>query len=853
MACDQPLCRSPKLSQPSGCYKLKPERTTPNDNLSMEPLTDRELQILRLMAEGQTNREIARELVLSPETVKWYNKQSYSKLGVGSRTQAVAKARERGLLDRDRDSLAKIPKPTRRSLPSEISSFVGREREISESKQLLRKARLVTLTGPGGTGKTRLALQIARAVVEDYADGAAFVSLAAVTDPALVAEKIAQELGVAGSPNLSTQASLERHLRDKQSLLVVDNFEHVLEAAPLVTELLAAAPRLSVLTTSREVLHLSGEHEYLVPPLTVPVLVLDSSVSELSAYESVALFVQRAGAASTDFHLTRENAGAVAGICLLLDGLPLAIELAAARLKLFSPQQLLTRLERRLDLLTGGSRDLPARQRTLRSAIEWSYDLLNGGERQLFARMTVFRGGCSFEAVEAICGPELTINLLDGVQSLLNKSLLYQDEDHSRVPRFLMLETIREYAGERLSDSGEEEKMRNRHLAFFLNLAQEAEPKLDSPDQTLWANRLELEHDNLRAALAWSQTAGSTAGSGLRLAGSLAYFWQWRGYLGEGRAHLSAALSGTKAEERTKARAKALYEAGRLAYVQGDFPASGKLLEESISIYRELGPLSRLSLAHALIMMGDTKTGVGQYTEAVSVIEEGLAFMRELDERNGIARAKWKLGWSLGRQGDHRRASQCFTESLAFYRQVGDKGGMAMVLAGQGETALRQGDCEEAAELLEEGLALRREVSDTWGVAASLGALAWVALSQGDLTKATTLLTESLQRRRDLGDIGGTAWCLEKLAEIALTIGLRQSGQRRDEELERAARLFGAAQALRAPVKSVIDLVDQPEYERQVAVVRAQLGEAMFSEAWAEGQALTPDQTAAYASRAEPG
>ena len=561
----------------------------------------------------------------------------------------------------------------------------------------------------------------------------------------------------------------------------------------------------------------------------------------------MALFVQRANAASAGFSLTEKNAAAVAAICLRLDGLPLAIELAAARVKLFTPRQLLERLANRLDLLTGGSRDLLARQRTLRSTLEWSYKLLDGDEQRLFARLGVFSGGYPLDAVEHICSHGLTINVLDVLQSLLNKSLLYQAEHTSREPRFLMLETIREYAREQLTESGEERQLRRHHLTFFLKLAEEAEPHLSDSDQITWANRLEREHDNLRAALKWSWTTEGMTELGLRLAGSLAYFWQWRGYFEEGRDNLSAALSSTEASKRTEARAKALYGAGVLAYVQSDFPASGALLEESLSIYVELGPASRLSLAHGLIMLGDTETGMGNYTTAASVIEEGLAIMRELEENSGIARALWKLGWFSLSQGDYEQASQCFAESLPFYREIGDKDGQAMVLAGLAEVMLRQGEYGGANVLMEESLALRHETSDTWGIAASFGNLAWVALRQGNLTKATALLAESLQLRRELGDIGGVAWCLEKMAEIALTTGETQSDPLRDEDFRRAARLFGAAEALRAPVNSVIDLVDRPEYERQVAIVRAQLDEAAFTTAWGEGQALTLEQAVTYA------
>jgi tetratricopeptide (TPR) repeat protein len=511
---------------------------------------------------------------------------------------------------------------------------------------------------------------------------------------------------------------------------------------------------------------------------------------------------------------------------------------------MLTPEEIAAEIKSNLDFLSSNLHDMPDRQQSIRSVFESSWNRLVEIERDVFQQLSVFRGGFTRPAAESVTGATLQI-----LMALVNKSLVKPDY----TGRYHIHELLRQYGSEKLREADELERTRDRHLEFFLKVAEESEPKLAGSDQITWANRLELEHDNLRAALKWSRTKEGTAELGLRMTGSLGYFWQWRGYFCEGREYLSAALSSTEASERTEARAKALYEAGRLAYVQSDFPAAGALLEESLSIYRELGPASRLSLAHALLMLGDTETGVGNYTAAVSVIEEGLGIMRELNESGGSSRAIWKLGWCMLCQGDYEQASQCFAESLPFYRQIGDRDGQSMVLAGLGEVALRQGDYGGATELLEESLVLRREVGDRWGIAASFGTLAWVALRQGDLKRATTLLAESLQLRRELGDRGGTAWCLEKLAEISLTTGQQESAPRGDEDFRRAARLFGAAEALRAPVNSAIDLVDQPEYERQLVVLRAQLDEATFTTVWAEGQAMTLQQAIEYALAVEPG
>jgi predicted ATPase len=640
---------------------------------------------------------------------------------------------------------------------------------------------------------------------------------------------------------------LKRHLRDKQLLLVLDNFEHVVKAAPLVTELLASAPSLRILTTSREALRLSGEHEYLVPPLAVPVLAFTGSPSELATYESVTLFVQRAVAASPNFYLTEENGPVVAKICLQLDGLPLAVELAAARIKLFSPQQLLERLENRLGLLTGGPRDLPARQRTLRNTIEWSYNLLDQDDQQFFARLAVFNNGCSIDAVNTICGPGLNADVLDGLQSLLNKSLLYQSEGYNDEPRFIMLETIREYALEQLGESGEENQIRKRHLMFFLKLAEEAELHLDGSEQKNWLIRLDIEHDNLRTALDWGQSAEGTGELTLRLASALGSFWDWRGYYSEGREYFSAALSRPAAIKSSSVKAKALLEAANLAFEQGDYPAARDLLKTSVTVHHELGPINRLDYAHTLRMLGVAENAMGDHITATFLIEASLVTFRELNDLNGTARALWQLGWCAVRPGDYEQANRYFSEALPLYREIRDKDGLAYVLAGLGEVALRLGNYERAKELLDESLVLRYEYGADWGIAATIGSLGWLALRQGDLEAAEKLLKESLTIRLEMGDRSGTAWCLEKMAEIALTRARMEQYPYVEINIRRAAQLFGAAAALREPLESTIDLADQPEYERQLGEVQSHLDEATFAVAWDAGQAMTFEQAVAYA------
>src|SRR5215213_10113162 len=458
------------------------------------------------------------------------------------------------------------------NLPLQPTPLVGRVREVEEVAERLRsdQVRLLTLTGPGGTGKTRLALQAGADLLDEFDDGVFFVALAAITDRALVAPTVVRAIGLTERRNQPPEELLKGFLRDRQTLLLLDNFEQVLESAPLLAELLSSAPNLKILITSRTPLRLYGEHEFPVPPLSLPDPSSLATLESLTQYGAVRLFVERAKAVKPDFSLTQANAPAVAEICARLDGLPLAIELAAARIKLLPPQAMLSRLGNRLKLLTGGARNLPQRQRTLRGAIEWSYELLDEGEKVLFGRLSVFSGGNTLEAVEAVCDAEgdFPMDVFEGVSSLLDNSLLQQKEGFDGEPRFAMLETIREYASERLEDSSDAEAARHAHAEYFLALAEEAEPMLWGAEDAAWLDRLEHEHDNMRAALSWS-IEHEEAELALRLGGALRWYWYMEGYYGEGRRWLEAALGkdwGVAAE----ARARALEGVGWLANVQGD-------------------------------------------------------------------------------------------------------------------------------------------------------------------------------------------------------------------------------------------------------------------------------------------
>ncbi len=722
------------------------------------------------------------------------------------------------------------------NLPVQLTSFIGREKELGDLHTLVRTQRLVTLTGPGGSGKTRLALQIAAEAVEQFRDGVFFVEFAPITEPGLIASTIAQTIGVAESARRPILDGLKEYLHTRHQLLFLDNFEQVISAAPLLVELLTACSQLHLLVTSREALRVRGEYEYPVSPLALPDPAERQSLEAFSQYAAVKLFIQRAQAIKPDFHLTAETAPVVAEICHRLDGLPLAIELAAARIKLLSPRTMLARLEHRLEFLTGGARDLPARHQTLHNAIAWSYDLLNESEQTLFRRLSVFVSGCTLDAVEAVASDTPASGpVLDQLSSLLDKSLLREAEGANGEPRFVTLELLREFGVERLEASGESETIRHRHAVFFLALAEQAETKLGSAEQVQWMNRLAQEHDNLRAALEWSKTADGAGELCLRLAGTLGLFWEARGYFSEGRERLAAILSTGPAQARTAARARLLARAAELAYRQSDYPATISLAGASLEICREIG--DRQGSAAALIKLGNAAMEAGDYTSAPKFLEEALTIWRDLKDKHGIARALISFGWVALRSGEYQLADMRLEEALTLSRELGDTRSMGFELSGLGEVALRQGDYARATRLVEESLELRRQIGHKWGMGVSLGTLGWVAVREQDWNRAVTQLGESLEVRRQIGDKSGIAWCLERLAEVCMARG----------QGEKAACMFGAAAALRASIGSVMDPVDQTDYQHVLAALRDELGEAPFMAAWAEGSTLTLDQAVADA------
>lgn len=759
---------------------------------------------------------------------------------------------------------SRSPAPKQREpnrLPLSVSSFIGREQELAAVRHLLDAARLVTLTGPPGTGKTRLAVQLAAAFNASssdhddgrFADGVSFVPLASIADPELVPSAIAQTLEMRGVSDRSPIASLEDLLSHRHALLILDNFEHVLAAVPVVSQLLASCPHLTVLATSRAALRLSGEHEFAVPPLQVPEDRGPVRWEEIADCEAVRLYVERAAAMQSGFHLTDQNAPAVAELCRRLDGLPLAIELAAARSRLFPAYALLARLSplgqtgrpgdqtprgSTLALLNGGARDLPSRQQTLRNAIAWSYRLLTRDEQRLFARLSVFAGGWTLEAAEAVCAGGVGENLevVDGMASLVDKSLVQRGDEmrDAEAPRFSLLETIREYAREQFEELGEGAgPVPRRHAAYFLAFAREADAHYWGPEQSPWQKRLHQELANLRAALAWAKDNGEDA-IALQLAGSLRMFWFDSGLRSEGRAWLESVLQRAPASGRTADRAAALIAAGDCNWLLGDFAAARAQFEESLRIWHELG--DRRGRAWALHELAVIATEQGDETEARLLTEEALSLARAVGERPLVALALHGLSLAAVRHNDKEAAYTLIEESRQVWRELGDREHLALTSNTLGDLARASGQYEEATRLYQESLDLIGQEGPQGWRALYLHNLGHAKGHLGDERQARALFAEALSRYRDIGDRRGVLECVAGLASLIA-----------DRDPERTARLLGAATAVADAMGTRLSQLNRTDYDNSLATARRRLGDEAFEAAWRQGRSLSQELAITYA------
>jgi predicted ATPase/class 3 adenylate cyclase len=694
---------------------------------------------------------------------------------------------------------------TPNNLPTSLTTFLGREREIGEVSELLGHARLLTLTGPGGTGKTRLSLAVAARALDTFVDGVYFVELSTITDPDLVLPTVAMALNL---PDLGRRTPLERladHIGDQRVLVVLDNFEQVVDAAASVNELLTACPRLAIVVSSRVVLRVSGEQEYLVPPLGLPDPQRLPPFAQLSQYESVALFIERARAVKPGFEVTNDNAPAVAEICVRLDGLPLAIELAAARVRILTPQAMLSRLADRLGLLSGGSRDLPARQQTLRGAIAWSYDMLDERERSLFSDLSVFVGGASLESIERVCAAEMAGDGVEVLASLVEKSLVRQGEGVGGQPRFTMLETIREFASEQAAEHGRLDELRTTHAAAFLELAETAGPLVMSAEKRHWLDRLEEDHDNLRAAMSWALQQGD-APTALRIGARLWRFWQMRGYLAEGVERLQAALALPSGHDHPELRADALDAAAGIAYWMADAVRSRDWYREEIETRRSLG--DRGGLAGALYGLSFTWSvldlEVEEFAEASKVaIDEALAIYTELGDEGGVGRCEWALANRAYGLGELAAATEHSTHAREVFERIGDS-----FMVGWATFTLALG-----------ALAQDRESGST----------------RPDLrADAERWLYEVLEIFAEAQDVSGYTLVLDTLTLVAYHAG----------DLERAARLNGAVRSLERATGTGLNwwnrsLLDFPPEDA--------FGAPELAAIVAEGETMTPEEAVAYA------
>jgi len=726
------------------------------------------------------------------------------------------------LSDRRDVPTAKIAKACR-DLPIPRTSLIGREQQIVQAAALLLRpgVRLLTFTGPGGAGKTRLAVAVASAIAEQFTAGVQFVSLASIRHPDLVATALADALKIQQVANRTIPQLIGDQLQNSGPfLLLLDNFEQVLPAATVVAETLEACPSLKILVTSRSFLRIYGEQEFPVTPL--------------AQHSAIELFAQRAAAVWPDFAITSHNAGAVQEICSRLDGLPLAIELAAARTKILSPNAIMDRLYSRLQLLTGGALDLPERQQTLRKTIDWSHGLLNEEEQKLFRRFSAFVGGCTLAAAEAVCNTQqdLGIDLFEGLSSLVDKNLVQRMDRAQSEPRFAMLETIREYAFERLIDSDEQSATRRAHAAYCLVLAEEGNPELIAADRAGWLAHCDVEIDNFRFALDWLFET-QDLDWGLRLCVALFRFWDMREHLTEGRVRLETILR-MAGGERSRERARVSHFLGALATAQGDYPAAESFLRQSLSLYEELADQS--GIAASLNALAVSARDRGDYSAAQSNFERSLACWRLLSDRSAIARCLHNLANVVKARGDYPRAQWALQEATDIFAELGDRNGAAWSINQQGDIARAQGDMVAARELYQRALLAFREAGDQWGSARSLTDLGSIDCERGDHLAAHAAYREALEVFAGLGHRRGAARALEGSACLALAQG----------QAMRALKLAAAATRLRQMISAPLPPAEQLRLDQTLLPAWETLGEPEGKSVWAEGFAMSLEKAIQY-------
>jgi len=753
-----------------------------------ESFSPRELEVLKLVSNGLSNREIAEELYLSIETVKWYNKQMFMKLGVKNRTQAANKAAELNLLSPEQDTPSQEKITLSGNLPAQLTSYVGREKEIGEIKDLLKKNRLVVLTGAGGSGKTRLALKVGEKLLDEYSDGIWLVELANIREPSLVLQAIASALNITERTEKPLEKVLKRYLNQRHLLLVIDNLEHLLECAPMIGDLLAAAPRLSVLGTSRERLNIYGEQEYPVAPLNLPGSLSDETSADLLNYESIALFIKRAQAVHPTLSLGDADLADLARICVRLDGLPLAIELCAPMVKVFPLQVITERIESSLDAIPSGPRDLPARQRTLRSTIQWSFDLLEENEKRLFIRMAVFNGSGTLQAVEAICGDGISGNIGNILSALVNKNLVLARERQDGNIHFSLLETIRQYGHEKLLASGDADRLAGRHAEYFMQLANQAAVELRGPNQIIWTNHIISMHDNLRAALEWEIKTDATYAS-LQFACDLFEFWLRHGVFIEGRRWLEKVVAMPSAQRYAELYADAIANISWIFWLQGSKEAK-PLAKQALMLART--QTNKKITAKALANLGMILLIFERdLAKAQAHIEESRDICMEIGYAWGYARALMDLGVVLANQNQTEAARTTYYQSLDSYKKLGDINFQCVVKRLIGNLEIRQNNLNEGVKAHRESLVLAQLVKTNLQIANNIWYLARVTKDQGDHASAVQMYLASKKIFENMG-----AW-------------------------------WGG---------------DEPELEEVLKTARAVLGEAEFQSAWETGQTMSIEE-----------